>query len=118
MSNLEVKPDLSNLVERELRNLCITGKYHGLSYLVSAIQQVVITPAKVKKLTTELYPEIASEFYTSPSGVEHAIRTAIQACWDRGGRKTLDKMIGRHLIERPTNCEFMDQISSYIRRRY
>lgn len=118
MSKTVSKADLSDRVEQELRALCITGKYVGLPHLVSAIRRMVVAPDKVKRLTKELYPEVAREFHSSSYGVEHAIRTAINICWDRGGRETLDKMIGRHLTERPTNCEFIDQVANYIRRKY
>lgn len=118
MSNIKLESDLSDYVEQELRRLCITGKYLGLPYLVSAVQRTVVDPNKVKNLSKELYCEVAQEFDASPHSVERAIRTAITVCWERGGRETLDKMIGRHLTERPTNCEFIDQVSNYIRRTY
>ena len=118
MSNIKLESDLSDYVEQELRRLCITGKYLGLPYLVFAVQRTVVDPNKVKNLSKELYCEVAQEFDASLHSVERAIRTAIMVCWERGGREMLDKMIGRHLTERPTNCEFIDQVSNYIQRTY
>lgn len=93
----------------------MTRKYLGMSYLVSAICRVVVEPDKIKFLTKVLYREIAKEFGTTAGAVERAIRTVITMNWEHGGREALNQMIGRHLIERPTNCEYIDIIAAHIR---
>lgn len=104
-------------VERVLRGLHITGKLVGLKYLVYAVSATVRDPDSTRYITKELYPEIAKHFGVTAAAAERAMRTAIQASWDRGGRETLDKMAGFHLTERPTNSEFLDIVAAYIARR-
>lgn len=107
--------ELTDFVELQLRSLCMTGKYIGLPYLISAVCRVVIDPEKISYLTKVLYREVAKEFGTTSAGVERAIRTAITANWDRGGREALNQLIGRQLVERPTNCEYIDMLAAHIR---
>lgn len=110
-----LQDELSDLVEQALRRLKIPTKLDGLAYLTFAIAETIQKPENVRYITKELYPTVAKRHNTSASCVERGMRTAIQAAWKRGGRETLDEMAGYHLIERPTNSEFIALVANYIR---
>lgn len=112
-----LQDSLPDRVDRALRSLHITGKLDGLRYLVYAVSATVRDPDSTRYITKDLYPEIGKHFGVTAAAAERAMRTAIQAGWDRGGRETLDKMAGFHLTERPTNSEFLDIVAAYIARR-
>ncbi len=107
--------ELMVLVEKTLRQLRISGKLVGLRYLVYAVTETVKDPARTQLITKDMYPAISREFNSDPRRVERAIRTAIGACWDSGGKDELDQMAGYHLVKRPTNLEFIDLVAAYIR---
>lgn len=106
---------LEQQVERLLRSLHIGGTLHGLDYLTYAIAKTVREPGSTRYITKELYPEIAGRFDTTSSRVERVIRTAIAHSWEHTKRETLNKVAGYHLIERPTNSEFIDFSAAHIR---
>ncbi len=112
-----LQDQLPDHVERVLRGLHITGKLDGLRYLVYAVSATVRDPDSTRYITKELYPEIGKHFGVTAAAAERAMRTAIEASWNRGGRETLDRMAGYHLDQRPTNSEFIDIVAAYIVRR-
>lgn len=108
---------LEATIEQQLRLLRITGNLKGLRYHTNAIASAIRRPDLTISMTRDLYPLVADRCRATVSGVERAMRTAVKACWERGGRETLDQMAGYHLTERPTNAEFIDLIANYISRR-
>lgn len=108
----------SENISQTLHSLHIPRKLKGQRYLAYTIEQTLLDPDLTLSITKELYPMTAKKFGVTDVSVERAIRTAVQVCWDRGGRETLDKIAGYHLTERPTNSEFIDLVAAYIQRRY
>ena len=108
---------LEQQVSEILRSLMIPGTLHGHQYLVTAISQTVINPARVLYITKELYPDLAKQYRSTVPNIERVIRHAIKRCWSRGGREALDQVAGIHLNQRPTNSEFIDLVANYIRIR-
>ena len=49
------------------------------------------------------------------SCVERDIRTAISVCWTRGNRDLLFSLSVHPVLTKPTNSEFFDILSSYIK---
>lgn len=107
---------LSNLINRTLIDLHILPHLNGYKYLSYNIEQVVINPLRIAGVTKDLYRETARLHGTTWQAVERADRTAINVCWDRGGRERLDEMVGHHLVERPWAIEFIALVADYIRR--
>ena len=105
---------LTHRIHQELRLLCIFGNLRGFYYLAYAIELAIEDPFIVQCVTKTLYPVIARRYGVSPSSVERAMRTALDAAWRQDGKKTLNQMIGRHLIERPSTAEFVDMLADYI----
>ena len=77
-----------------LHSLGIGAKYRGFRYLAYGIAQT---------------------FQVSSSCVERDIRTAISVCWTRGNRDLLFSLSVHPVLTKPTNSEFFDILSSYIK---
>lgn len=107
---------LKQEVERALRRLHINGTLLGLKYLICAVTETVLDPDRTYLITKDLYREIARKYKTTPIRVERDIRSAICICWKNAGEE-LDQMVGRHLVKRPTNKEFIDHIAFYLRNK-
>ena len=67
-------------------------------------------------VTKRLYPDIARMYQASAETVEHAIRHAIEAAWQRGDERTQKKLFGYSHMEgrRPTNSEFITRLADYF----
>lgn len=109
---------LSDYVKEALCCLHIPPHLLGYQYLAYALEQVALEPLRVKGLTKLLYQEIARLYSTDYRAVEHAVRTAIKACWNGGGRETLDKMSYTHLVQRPWATEFIAIVAQHIGKTY
>ena len=107
---------LDHLAETMLRSLHIPGTVDGMAYLTYAVSETVKDPQRTKFITKDLYWEIARTYHTKATNVERAMRWAIQASWNNG-RNELDQIAGYHLVNRPTNKEFIDLVAFYIRSR-
>lgn len=110
--------NLANVVEQTLIDLHIPTRLRGYWYLAYSIEQVAADPMRIQGITKDLYQETARRHGTTWRAVEHADRTAINACWDRGGREKLDEVVGYHLVERPWATEFIAFVADHIRRVY
>lgn len=106
---------LPEIIKQTLLELHISPHLHGYGYLAYNIEQVVIDPLRIHGVTKDLYQETARQHGTTWQAVERAGRTAINACWDRGGREKLDEVVGYHLVERPWATEFIAIVAGYIR---
>lgn len=111
----ESQDSLEKKIENLLRHLNIYGTLIGHKYLAIAIAQTARDPERIRYITKELYPDIAWMYGTTASKVERAMRTAVMCCWEKGGRETLEQIVGYRLHQRPTNSEFIDLIASRIR---
>ena len=106
---------LEERIGQQLRRMNIPGKLKGHRYLVDAIKQVTDDPERLDYITKGLYLDIAKQYGTTGGKVERAMWTAIRRCWEKGGRKALEEMIGFRLQRRPTNSIFIDLAASYFR---
>ena len=107
--------DPEKSAEDLLRRLGFSGKLRGFRYLTSAIAQTVVDPDRIFLITKVLYPDVAKQYQTTASKVERTMRHAIRNFWEHGGRETLEQVTGVHLTQRPTNSQFIDLVSAYIR---
>ena len=73
----------------------------------------------IERVTKELYPTVASNFDSTVSRVERAIRHAIEVAWKRGDSKMQIAIFGntidRSKKENPTNAEFIAGLVEYIK---
>ncbi len=109
---------LPDAIQRELIRLHILPSMLGHHYLAYVIERAATDPLRIRGITKDLYLEMSQVYRTNWKAIDHAIRTARDACWDRGGRGTLDKMARCHLAQRPCATEFISIVAAYIGRVY
>ena len=98
-----------------LHQLGIKRTYQGYYHLAAAIQLVLEKEERLLYIHKWIYQEIAVLYKTSPSCVERNIRTAKSCCWNNGNRHILETIAGCPLEQMPSNSEFIDMISCYIK---
>ncbi len=98
-----------------LHSLGIGAKYRGFRYLAYGIALCMEDEDYLLRVSKTLYPKIAQTFQVSSSCVERDIRTAISVCWTRGNRDLLFSLSVHPVLTKPTNSEFFDILSSYIK---
>ena len=69
---------------------------------------------KPLRITKDIYPNLAKKNKSTPTNVEHDIRTLVNVCWE-GNRKFLEEIAGYSLNYKPTNSEFIDMLAYYLR---
>ena len=105
-------------ITKVLHELGMPANLLGYSYLCFAVDAILADSTSLRGVTKVLYPEIAREYNTSVSGVERAIRHAIEVAFDRGDRKAFRKRFGNTVnpdTGKPTNSEFISKIAESIR---
>jgi len=89
----------------------------GYGFLRTGVRLAMKDPAILGNITKQLYPKIASEFNTSPSKVERAIRHAIEVAWNRGRIENLNSIFGVSFYlsgDKPTNGEFIALVADRL----
>ncbi len=110
--------DLETQVTQVIHQVGIPAHIKGYQYLRSAIMMVVKNNRIINEVTKTLYPTVASEFGTTSSRVERAIRHAIEVAWDRGDVDMLNSFFGytvQNSKGKPTNSEFIAMIADNLR---
>lgn len=85
----------------------------GYRYLHFAIRAAAKDPELLRAVTKILYPMVADKFSASASGVERAMRHAIEVVWTRGDPDVLLEYFGNTIDPdrgKPTNTEFIAKI--------
>ena len=109
---------LEVMVTNILHNIGVPAHIKGYHYLREAIILSLLDPAAMNSVTKQLYPSVGKRFSTTSSGVERAIRHAIEVAWDRGDVDVLNSYFGYTIQNsrgKPTNSEFIAMIADKIR---
>lgn len=103
-------------LERMLSMLGVPSRLKGYQYLKAAVDLCVQSMEELDGVTKRLYPDIGRMYQTSAETVEHAIRHAIEAAWQRGDERTQKRLFGYSRMEgrRPTNSEFIARLTDYF----
>ncbi len=108
---------LEQAVSHLMIDMGIPAHLRGYHYIRAAVMMAVKDMKVVGSVTKLLYPEIARRYNTTNGKVERAIRNAIEISWERGNRRTFERMFG-YCIEngqgRPTNSEYIAAIADEI----
>ena len=97
---------------KKLLELGIPAHIKGFNYIRSALLLCRKDPELLHYVTKVLYPTIASEFHTTPSRVERAIRHAIEVTWSRAS-DDLIQLFGYSVDPswgKPTNTQFISTL--------
>ena len=101
-----------------LHDLGIKRTYQGYYHLATAIQLVIEKEERLLYIHKWLYQEVALVHKTTPFCVERNIRTVKTFCWNNGERDKLNSIAGCSLKQMPSNSEFIDILSCYIKEHY
>ena len=96
-----------------IRKLGITSKYKGYYFVAEAINMVMKEQNEPMNITKEIYPDLAKKFNSTPTNIEHDIRTVVNVCWETN-KSGMDKIAGHFLQYTPTNSEFIDMLAYYL----
>jgi two-component system response regulator (stage 0 sporulation protein A) len=113
--------DLAITITDIIHQLGVPAHIKGYHYLRCAIVSAYHEPELLDSVTKQLYPRVASQFGTTPSRVERAIRHAIEIAWDRGNLDTLNSFFGYTVNTckgKPTNSEFIALITDKLRLQH
>lgn len=102
-------------IAKLLRSIGASGRLVGFNYVVFIAYNILQKPDEHYWITKCAYPDAAKFFHVRPASVEHAIRTVIASCWDRGDHSNLNRVAGIELENMPTNSEFIDILVAYLR---
>lgn len=110
--------DVESMVTEIIHEIGIPAHIKGYQYLRNAIIMVMENLDIINSITKKLYPTVASNFNTTSSRVERAIRHAIEIAWDRGDTEVLNSIFGYTIANskgKPTNSEFIAMIADRLR---
>lgn len=100
-------------ISQTLRELGMPANLLGYQYFRFAIYAALRNPEILRAITKKLYPQVAREFHATATGVERAMRHAIEVVWNRGNIEILEKYFGYTVDPnrgKPTNSEFVSLI--------
>lgn len=116
-----IRPDYYRCsVDLMLRDLGIPDHLRGYAYLQTAIILVVHSPQMIYNAMTVLYPLVAAEHRVDVASVERAMRSAIEAGWDRCGEKMRQKYFGNQTDPercKPTNTHFIARLARLLQNQ-
>lgn len=110
--------ELEAQVTQIIHQVGVPAHIKGYQYLRTAIMMVVNNNQVINEVTKTLYPTVATQFSTTSSRVERAIRHAIEVAWDRGDVDMLNSYFGytvQNSKGKPTNSEFIAMIADNLR---
>lgn len=108
-------------IDKMLIELKITPALSGFYYIKECVMMTLMKGGKVGGLFREMYRQIASEYSTSPSSVERAIRNALDNIWKNARAKTINKVIGLNLYtqyDKPSITQFITLLAEKISQEY
>ena len=102
-------------IYRLIRQLGVTSKYKGYYFLAEAVKLSVEMQGRPIKITKDIYPILARKYKSTPSNVEHNIRTLVNICWINH-KEDLELIAGCSMEDKPTNSEFIDILAYYLNK--
>lgn len=105
-------------VTEVLKMLGIPSHIKGYEYTRRAVLLIIDDSEYISSMTKLLYPTLATEFETTSSRVERAIRHAAEIAWERGNIEIQEKIFGYSVSPgkgKPTNSELLACIADYVK---
>lgn len=113
--------DVDDMIYELFKKLGMRPNIIGYKYAFTAVKLVIADPSYLQGITKCLYPDIASEYNTTASRVERAIRTVVCEVFDRCcDYEQLTDILGNIISMknyRITNSEFIAACANEIERR-
>ena len=76
-----------------IRRLGANSKYKGYFFVAEAVKISMGDQYKPLRITKDIYPYLARKYRSTPTNIEHDIRTMVNVCWE-GNKKLLDEIAG------------------------
>lgn len=108
------KNEMEEQMYELIRRLGANSKYKGYFFVAEAVKISMGYQYKPLRITKDIYPYLARKYRSTPTNIEHDIRTMVNVCWE-GNKKLLDEIAGYPLEYKPTNSEFIDMLAYYLR---
>ena len=96
-----------------IRKMGITSKYNGYHFLAEAVLITIKYQDRPLRITKDVYPYLAKKYKSTPSNVEHDIRTVIDVSY-YNHREVLEEIAGCSLSSKPSNTEVLDMLAYYL----
>lgn len=96
-----------------IRKMGATSKYKGYHFVAEAVRITMDIGEEPMKITKDIYPKLAKKFKSTPTNVEHNIRTIVNVCWAHN-KERMEEIAGCTLSYKPTNSEFVDMLAYYL----
>lgn len=114
--------DLTNCIQRILKDLGVPSSILGYKYLVCAIKLVVQDFEASRDMTScaGLYSRVAEVSGTTNARAERGIRHAIESGWQRADMDVIAKYFGGTVHPdkgKPTNREYITNIALVVRQQ-
>lgn len=102
-----------------LTELGIRPNLKGSQYLRTAVGLCLEDKEELDGITKRLYPSVAKQHRTTADKVEHAVKRAIEGSWIKGDTGQQKRVFGYDARDgkRPTNLEFISQVTDYVENR-
>ena len=109
------KKDIKIEVTNILQKCGITANLKGYHNLRDAIIMAIEDMSVVNRITSHIYPTIASKYGATPSSVERTMRHAIEISWSISGATKISDALGCIVSNKPTVSRFIAMIADKIR---
>lgn len=114
------KSEIQRIIVSTLREVGVPPQLLGYKYLRTAILVAAQHPHMLHAITTELYPNVATEHESTTPKIERSIRHSIETTWNRSDVDTLYELFGYTISSsrgRPTNSEFIARLTDLVLMR-
>ena len=98
-----------------LVGLGITANYSGFFYIRDAVLILTKDFNPQKRLMKDVFSVVAEKYGVTASGIDRAVRKSIEKAWLKGKIQSRIDIFGDG--ERPTNLQFIAQLSDYMRNQ-
>jgi len=115
ISNAKTITTIDYSISTLLYKLGIPSSVKGYKYVKSALKKCSQDRSLLEGVTKLLYPEIAKEFKTTSTSVEHAIRNLVKNSCENEHTEQFDLLFGNNLQKTLTNSEFISIISNNLK---
>ena len=105
------------VIENELRRMGVGGTRKGFWMIVWGVSLALEDPLMLSAVTEKLYPAVAEICETNKQCVMRDMRSLVEWCWNFGDREAMCEILGRRLMEKPTVGEFIDLLTSNLRKQ-
>ena len=113
--------DLAKL-HKLLLAIGVPPNVYGYGYIIRSIELILMNPEYMHYITKGLYIDVAKDFHATPTGVERAIRHAINTAWLNNCNEEFIHNMFQNCIRPnkkvPSNSVFLSRLYYYITNNF